>query len=245
MKKIDSSIDKDIKNALRRPLSPFISDFLDESEQALAENILKKTKREFRFDGGYEDALRKVLIIAPEDIPIEQIEVPISGIVFKKPPTELSHRNVLGSIMSLGISRDTVGDIAIWDDLIQVVVIDRLKEYLFNNFRFVNNNTIEPEILDYPSILPFKAKYSIETGTAASSRLDAVCAAVFKTSRKKVTEYIKKGQILLNHLPETKITTLVKDGDTISMRGEGKVKINEFSGLTKKKRLRFSYFKYI
>lgn len=243
-KKKLTAIENQIKDALNRPLKTFISDFLDENEQEVAKRLLNKTKREYRFDGGYEEAIRKILIIAPENRSLDNIKAPISAITFKK-PGELSHRNVLGTFMSLGVERDTIGDIAIWDDLIQVVVLKRLSEYFLNNLEFINNSRIYPEAYSYNEIIPFELKYELENATAASNRLDAICASIFKTSRSKAAEAINKGFILLNHIPENKITTLVKEGDYISMKGKGKTEMLEFNGKSRKGRVRFSYKRYL
>lgn len=220
----------------------YTSNFLDESEQALLLPSLIRSKRDFSFDGGYSEAQRKILHL-PAVYNSNEVRPPISAIVFKK-PCELTHRNVLGTLMSLGINRDVIGDIAIWDDTVQIIVLERMQEYILNNLNFINNHPIFPEIRSYDEIIPYSVPYELETTTVSSNRLDGVVASIFKTSRKKATSFIKEGFVLHNHLPIQKMTNQVEVGDTLSMKGKGKVKISDFRGKTKKGKLRINFKRY-
>ncbi len=233
---------KDIQDKLDNPFINYSSNFLDEKEQALLLPILKKSKRKYRFEGGYPEALRKILIIESENNNYP-ITPPISSLLFKK-PTELTHRNVLGTLMSLGVNRDTIGDISIWDDMVQVIILDRLSEYFKMNFNYINNFPIEPELLSYNEIIPYSFEFELETTTASSNRLDAIIASIFKTSRKKAIEFVRQGLVLYNHLPLKKFTNPASIGDTLSMKGRGKVKITSFGSNTKKGRIRINFKRY-
>ena len=70
----------------------------------------------------------------------------------------------------------------------------------------------------------------------ASLRLDAVASAGFRVSRGKMAEAIEAGEVRLNWRSEgVKISTAVKSGDVISVRGKGRVTVGEVS-VTKKDR---------
>lgn len=233
----------EVKDALRRPNVLYTSDFLDEREQGKIESLLRNINREYRFFGGYEEADRKVLVIAPEYEELSDYDFPICSITFDK-NFDVEHRNILGTFMSLGVSRDTVGDIAIFEDQVQIVVLERMANYFLENLRFINNHPIEPEYHYLTDIIPYNPPYDIEVSTAASNRIDAIVASAFKMSRKKALELLKQNLILHNHNPVSKITVSVKEGDTISVRKKGKIRISSLGGLTKKGRLRFEYFRY-
>ena len=233
----------DIQDKLKNPYLTYFSNFYDEKEQALLKPILNKSKRIYKFDGGYPEAQRKMLILYSEFDDKEFVEPPMSALVFKK-PCELTHRNVLGTILSLGVNRDTIGDITIFDDFVQIIIQKHLGEYFLSNFRYINNHRVEPDLFEYHDIIPYSFKFDLETCTASSNRLDAVIASIFKTSRKKAIEFIKQGLILHNHLPLKKYTSPVEVNDTLSMRGKGKVKITSFGSKTKKGRIRINYKKY-
>lgn len=234
----------EVKDALRRPQKVYTSDFLDEREQGLVLQTLKRSGREFGFFGGYDEAERKILVIAPEGELIEDQEIPICSITFNK-DFHLEHRNILGTLMSLGVSRDTIGDIAIWDNETQIVILERMADYFLSSFRMINHHSIEPEYHYYTDIIPYNPPFEIETSTAASNRIDAIVASAFKMSRKKANELLKQNQVLHNHNPVEKITISVKEDDTISVRGKGKVRISHLGGLTRKGRIRFEYLRYL
>jgi RNA-binding protein YlmH len=68
-------------------------------------------------------------------------------------------------------------------------------------------------------------------------RLDAVAAAGFSLGRAEAQELIRRGLVKLNHLPEERTDARVGAGDLISIRGYGRLRVDEEQGLTKKGRL--------
>ena len=89
------------------------TDFLTLSEIETAKTVLSGSN--YMFYGGHEDTERQMLCIAPEEITITPELFPICGmrIVPKhmKFAGEFSHRDVLGSVLGLGLDRDVIGDI--------------------------------------------------------------------------------------------------------------------------------------
>ena len=86
--------------------------FLSLEETAFVENTVSKLKANYKFFGGYEDAQRVIFGCFPEWE--SEWEFPISGVTltFRKSDS-LTHRDVLGSLMALGLKREAVGDILI------------------------------------------------------------------------------------------------------------------------------------
>ena len=68
-------------------------------------------------------------------------------------------------------------------------------------------------------------------------RLDAVAGGAFHMARGKVQQYIKKELVQLNWNTTTNISCLLKQGDMISIRGFGRIKIFEIGNITKKDRI--------
>ena len=90
--------------------APRFLGFLNEHESLYLREHLPK-RADIRFFGGYEDATRLMLGAGAEegDFPIVPLELSY------KPEFDLRHRDFLGSLMGLGIRRDTVGDILVTD----------------------------------------------------------------------------------------------------------------------------------
>jgi len=81
--------------------------------------------------------------------------------------------------------------------------------------------------------------------TVASLRLDSVVAAGFNLSRTKAGEYVESGKVMLNSLECDKTDKTVAEGDTLSLRGLGKIKLQEIGGLSKKGRQSIVIKKYV
>ena len=109
---------------------PVFSQFMSETHQALAEKVLRSIYFEnYIFFGGSENSERKMLGLFYDEP--EQSAFPISAIEFKyRVCDKLTHRDFLGTLMSLGIERDTVGDILVDNGRTVVFVKSELKDYI-------------------------------------------------------------------------------------------------------------------
>ena len=117
------------------------TDFLDEMEQKLLENFLKSQKiSNYFFTGGFEEAERKILVIYPEKLTdiIRNINLNeyINCIRIQLPNEmqgEYTHRNYLGGLMKLGISREKIGDILVEENGADILVMSEMLKFLITN----------------------------------------------------------------------------------------------------------------
>ena len=104
--------------------------FLDERQLSLCETVLKSVK----FDGycafgGYEGAQRKVLGFFPPYGDKKQECFPIVPITFNYRKSDcLTHRDFLGAVMSLKVSREAVGDIIVSEGKSAVFLYETVSE---------------------------------------------------------------------------------------------------------------------
>ncbi|MDO4618142.1 MAG: YlmH/Sll1252 family protein, partial [Clostridia bacterium] len=117
----------DNKRLSEKYQSPKFSDFLDENESAVIKAELSLSGG--MFFGGYEGAKRTMIGYFPDwydggydDFPISVIEI------IKKSGKELTHRDYLGTVMSLGLERRKIGDIVVTDRGAYVFVCSDIKE---------------------------------------------------------------------------------------------------------------------
>ena len=68
-------------------------------------------------------------------------------------------------------------------------------------------------------------------------RLDAVAAAGFGVSRSKISNDIDADKVKVNWQPAKSSSQVIKESDIISMRGRGRIEIDEIRGQTKKGRI--------
>ncbi|MBR6025332.1 MAG: hypothetical protein IK069_01085, partial [Firmicutes bacterium] len=100
---------------------------LDIRQLAIAENELRCTKH-LNY-GGYDDAERRVILFLPDyadaDAPLSEDDNPLAllRVSIPKGGKKLTHRDYLGSVLSLGIDRNVTGDILVRDDGADIVIL--------------------------------------------------------------------------------------------------------------------------
>ena len=80
--------------------------------------------------------------------------------------------------------------------------------------------------------------------TVASMRLDAVLAAGFSISRGDAAEQISRGKVFINQAQQLRGDITVCEGDLISLRGEGRLRVESIDGETRKGRIALKLFRY-
>ncbi|MEE1056910.1 MAG: YlmH/Sll1252 family protein [Acutalibacteraceae bacterium] len=235
----------DLITASNKRHFPVFLGFLNEHEISVASQYLRKEKSiNYRFFGGYNSSERCILAVAQCNFDIEEYYYPITGLCFRyKTDYKLSHRDFLGSLMGLGIKRESVGDILTGNGVAIVFVKDEIKEYVVSQIQKIGNVGVTIE--EWDSIeLPVKNEFEEINCTVSSARLDSIVSAVVLLSREKSSALIKQGLVFVNAFATENVSYTVKSGDKISVRGKGKFIVGEFSGVTKKGRLKLTVKKY-
>ena len=187
--------------------------------------------------GGYRRAERQRLVLAPDFLLLEAIDPRLAYLEIKpSDPAGLSHQDYLGSLLALGLRREKIGDLIVLPAVCQAVTTEEIAPYLQAELKRIGRvgaavAAIEPEQLQVP---PEREK-EIRT-TVASPRLDAVASDGFGVSRTRMAREIKAGRVRVNWQPALNPDRLVAAGDVISIRGRGRVVLEEISGQTKKGR---------
>lgn len=214
------------------------SHFLDPYGFSVAETIVAHfTSLRLESSGGYEGAERLKAVFVHEDF-LGSIDFGITavGIAWDARYYELSHRDMLGALMGLGIDRDVVGDIIMTGSGAQVVVDTAMAGFIENNLLKVGAAPVTVKIIPLSDITPRIVQVKEIRATVPSLRLDVVAAAGFGLSRTKMAAEIAADKIKVNWQEAKNAAQTVKPGDIISMRGRGRVEICEVLGQTKKGR---------
>lgn len=235
----------DIITASAKKQYPTFIGFLNEQQISVLTQHLKKSKvSNYRFFGGYENSDRCLLGISFGDY-IEDYYYPITGISFKyKPEYKLSHRDFLGSLMGLGLKREAIGDILTGDGYTVIFIKDEIKKYVLSQIQKIGSVGVVTEEWDNYT-LPIKNEFENISCTISSARLDNIVSALVGFSREKSATLIKQGLVFVNSVAVDNLSYTIKTGDKISIRGKGKFIVGDFSGLTKKGRLKLTVQKYI
>lgn len=225
-----------------------ITDFYDPYIRKTGEGILQGlSDMSFSAFGGYEEAERKRLAIFPVGERIGESDFRLAFLQaegnFKF--REVNHRDFLGSLLGLGLTREKIGDIIAGDQGCQVVLDREVASYVTANWDKVNCVSVQvKEIAMGQLTLPVPEKREIRS-TVASPRLDAVLGVGFSLSRTKTLPDIQGGRIRVNWKEITDPSYQVKTGDTISYRGKGRITVDAFSGPTQKGRFFVTISRYL
>jgi RNA-binding protein YlmH len=218
---------------------PQWTDFIEPPLREEAEAVLK-WENGIRFNswGGYSQSERRRLVIYPDYYIVETIEPALAFLAITVTgQSELTHRDYLGAVMSLGIKREKIGDLLVGPMGCQMVVTPELAEYLRLNLVAVGNRQTTIALIDPEQLnLPDRREKVIRT-TVASLRLDAIAALGFGDSRTKMAREIKAERVKVNWKAVKSPDLELTPGSVISIRGRGRVEFREVTGTSKKGRL--------
>ena len=221
------------------------TDFLTLSEIDTAKTVLAGSNH--CFYGGLADTERLMLCIAPEDITITPELFPICGIRIVpkhvKFAGDFSHRDVLGSVLGLGLERDVIGDIFVKEKEAYLLCAEHIAAFLTEQLTQVRHTNVVCCIAEADAS-EFAKEYQEFSRTVSAIRIDAVAAAAFGISRSSAATGISGGKVFINGREITSPAAAVKDQDVISFRGLGKARLKEIGNLTKKGRISVTLERY-
>ena len=216
----------------------FYSDFLNLYEQTV---LYSEIKYGYVLSGGFDDAERKIACFGNiNDFgypPAPPIEIVLIEPLSEKFSDNLTHRDFLGSLMGLGIKRETLGDIIITDNKGYLFCLEGISQYIIDNLTKVRHTSVTCSICEElpVSALPQpKEKVVI----VSSLRLDAVISSVYDLSRSKSAAFIDSEKVFINSKLTTSASKTLEPGDTVSVRGYGRFRFVDVLGGTKKGRTR-------
>ena len=218
--------------------------FLDEREQSIAACAASAHKCAYRFYGGTDDADRAVCAFADCEDALDICEWPIEpvSIRFKK-DYKISHRDILGTLMSLQIRRETIGDILVGDGEAQLFTLPSVMPLVVSDIDRIGG----VGVLCKNELLPIVPGIKTEKrfGIAASMRLDCIAAMVTQKSRSEALALVRAGRVSKGGQVITSPAQQVSPGDKISIRGFGKFRIVSCGEQTRSGRLHVAFEKYI
>jgi len=183
--------------------------------------------------GGYENAERNMIGIfchAPDDsFPIQAVTVKFNK--FNNPP---GHRDYLGAILGLGLDRSRVGDIRLGESAAVVYVHSDVASFICENLTRVGRAVVSAKLGE---VVFIKDKNHVKRKiNVTSMRLDAVLAAGFNTARGKAATLIESEKVFVNWQAGKK-TQIINEGDTITVRGMGRLANIIIEGTTRKDKI--------
>ena len=216
-----------------------LTGFLTPFEQNMAETIANSLgDLHVEFDGGFVGAERQRAAFCHEDFEGTPVfEISVIKAEWNGEFARLSHGDVLGSIMSLGVDREFIGDIIATKNFARIIVDKRINDYFVSNLTRIGNTSVETSADELENISPKEERVKEIKATVASLRADSIAAAGFGMSRSKAAAEISAEKVKLNWQTVKNASQSIKEGDILSMRGRGRLEVSEIRGQTKKGRI--------
>lgn len=192
----------------------------------------------FSFLGINNSCEKRMVGIYPKDFDLDMLKFPVKyfKIVNGSKFRELEHKHYLGSIMSLGLKREILGDLIVKDGICYGIINEELFMFLKENLKMIGKIPVEVEEITSEDIPETEFKELVES--IASLRLDVVTAALGNFSRNSAIEVLESGDVALNYNIDKDKSKLVKEKDIISIRKKGKFLVDSVLGESKKGKIR-------
>ena len=160
----------------------------------------------------------------------------------KKFAEKLSHRDVFGAVMNLGISREQVGDILFQESASYLFLLRKMKDYVAENLYTIRHTAVQcKEVAEMEGMERREVEERI---FVPSERLDAIVSAVFHLSRGNAQEYFQRELVYRDGIT-VKGSSSLKGGEKISVRGLGKFRYIGVEKNTKKGRIVAVIVRYV
>lgn len=199
--------------------------------------------------GGYEGAERKMLVFLPDYLDENALYEEDSPLVCLRAKFYEgdcpSHRDFLGALMGAGIAREVLGDICVGKDSCDFFVTAEISPYILQNFTSAGRAKVSLNRIPLSEVSVPEPEVKEIKDTLASLRLDSVVSSGFRIGRSLAAQYISAGKAAVNGLPCEKPDKAVTEGDKISLRGMGKIKLKTVGGQTKKGRISVVIDRYV
>lgn len=242
------------------------SAFLTPREAKHAEKMLRRRGQwhRARLWGGYNDAERVCLLLFPdyvvdmveeslfsetpvdfllamadEDDPVVPLDVRGSGY------RHLTHRDFLGSLLSLGLERTVLGDIAVRDDGATVFCAAHIAPFLLTSVERIANDAVHIKRTSLPPDFDGGRRYVPLRDTVASPRLDCIVAALANLSRDAAQTAVRSGLVEVDYECEERVDVTVPIPCIISVRGVGKFAVRSLGSANRRGRFPLVADKYV
>lgn len=222
------------------------TNFLDLHQLSLARRVAASFLRgNAMFYGGHGEGERLMLgVFAPWEEPAEE-RFPIAAVTLRfREQDSLTHRDILGSLMGLGLKREAVGDLLLEEGIAVCFLTETAARVVLNELEKVGRYGVRVTA-GAPEKLPPARRYEEINVNISSPRLDCVVAALCRLSREKAAQLIRGQLAQINGAVAAECAANIKEGDILSLRGYGKFLFDRILYTTKKDRLAVLCKKYI
>ena len=221
------------------------SRFLDPAQAVQAAHFARDYGAKLALWGGYEGAERVIACFYPSHEQVEENQYPVVCLHsrFSEKFCSISHRDLLGAFMSLGLTRSCLGDIIIVGSDIYLFAHEQTADFIAQSMVSAGKTPLHLSILSEIPTMP-EPEGTRFSAVVSSLRLDAVLAAAYRLSRSESAEIIRAGLVKVDHMACERGDALVRENTLFSVRGRGRIRLLSVDGTTRKQRIGITFFRY-
>ena len=171
----------DLSRQANRKGIVLFSDFLNLNELNIYHQNEKFFETKTEASGGVPFAERQIVAFIPDALyyewqfPIAYLEIVPS---YPKFAEKLGHRDILGSMMNLGVDRSKLGDIVICEDKYFLICEESMAPYFMENLDKIRHTVVKLSPVSADA-LGQQQKFEEKDGIITSNRLDSMIACVY------------------------------------------------------------------
>lgn len=192
-----------------------------------------------------QNSEKQLVVFVPKNFDLNLLEPPTT--LFKIDASnkfkKLEHKDFLGSIMSLGLKRETLGDILVKDNIGFCIALTSVYSIIQNSLKQINTIPIKISTIEKNEIPELQFKEFSET--VPSLRLDSIIASISNISRNISVNLIETGDVMINYNIEKNKSKIVEVGSIITIRKKGKFILFKNLGENKKGKFKILINQYI
>lgn len=235
---------EDLLRAAGRGYKTRFTGFLDLRQAAVARQLAAHTEAGILFYGGCPDAERVMMgAFAPDETPDEAAFPIVPVTVTFRREDSVGHRDLLGALLALGLSRDAVGDLRLEKGRAVCFLTPPAADVAENELQKAGKWGLRIK-RGFSDELPARQFEALDVNVSAL-RLDCVTAALTKLSREKAQQMIRGQLVHVNGAVVQDPARRLADGEVLSLRGHGKFVYDSTLRTTKKDRLVLRFRKYL
>lgn len=219
---------------------PVLTHFLNPRQVYVATTLARRADVPVRFSGGYPGAEMQRALFYPDYYQPTDTDFELSLVRIDYPVkfATLHHSQILGTLLGLGIEREIIGDILTDGQTWQLVTETGMLDYLTGQVDRIGRVKARLVPSDWATRVRPLDEWTPETATLSSLRLDNIVGSGFHLSRHRAKELIEAGKIRVNWADTEKPDYELDVADLVSVRGFGRIRLDEVAGRTKKEKIR-------
>ena len=156
---------------------------------------------------------------------------------------KLTHRDFLGALLNLGIERETLGDIAIIDNVGYIFATEDIAPFILAELSRAKHTDLTLSLTEPPTESLFNTER--RTIQISGERLDAVIAKTFSLSRDEAQLLFSRGLVFATGREINSVSYQPKTDEVVSVRGKGRFIYRGIEGLSRKGKLNVAVDVYV